>query len=545
MVWNDELRLSLIAVALVWVMGVIASPANAQAPAARPNVVVILADDLGYSDLGCYGSEIATPNIDRLAGEGVRFTQFYNQARCCPSRAALLTGRYPHQVGIGAMIDGYAKWIRDAANRPSYGDHLSTESPTLPELLRSAGYRTLMAGKWHLGYRPAEWPVKRGFDRSFALIPGAMNYWGIEINGGPSPLVLNDQSWAPPQDGFFSTDVFTDRAMEFVDEAKGKGQPFFLYLAYNAPHWPLHAPAEDVAPYKGNYDAGWQAVRQQRLRRMVELGIVPPDTKMAPMDRGRQKPWNELTEAQRQEWALRMSIYAAQVTRMDRNIGRLLGRLDQLGVAENTLVLFVSDNGGAAEDPHRGKPEAALGSRDSYWGYARPWASVSNTPWRNHKVTAYEGGVSTPAVVRWPAGVPAVARGKLVREPAHLLDVMPTVLGLAGARHAEAEGRRLEGEDILPMIQGRPGRAERMFCWEHEGNRAIRKGNWKLVTLAGAPGGWELYDVAVDRNESTNLAAVRPEVVKELSAEYDRWAERCGVVPWAQVTAKRPAPAAR
>ena len=361
-------------------------------PAPRPNVVVILADDLGYSDLGCYGSEISTPNIDRLAQDGVRFTQFYNQARCCPSRAALLTGRYPHQVGIGAMIDGYAKWIRDAANRPSYTDRLDPGAPTLPEVLRSAGYRTLMAGKWHLGARPAEWPVKRGFDRSFALIPGAMNYWGTEINGTRSPLALDDQPWTAPPDGFFATDAFTDRAIEFVDEAKGTGQPFFLYLAYNAPHWPLHAPAEDVEAYKGKYDAGWQAVRQQRFGRMVELGIVPPETKMAPVDRGRQKPWNELTDAQRQEWALRMSIYAAQVTRMDRNIGRLLGRLDQLGVADNTLVLFASDNGGAAEDPHRGKADAALGSRESYWGYARPWASVSNTPWRNHKISAYEGG---------------------------------------------------------------------------------------------------------------------------------------------------------
>jgi arylsulfatase A-like enzyme len=507
----------------------------------RPNIVLILADDLGYSDLGCYGSEIATPNLDRLAASGVRFTQFYNQARCCPSRAALLTGRYPHQVGIGAMIDDYAKWQRDAAARPSYDDHLSPDSPTLPELLRAAGYRTLMSGKWHLGYRPAEWPVKRGFDRAFALIPGAMNYWGGNSAGGPrAAMALDDQAWTPPRDGFFSTDAFTDRAIEFVDEAmKQKDRPFFLYLAFNAPHWPLHAPPEDIEPYKTSYDAGWQAARTKRLRRMIELGVVPDGTGMAPMDRGRQKPWNQLTDEQRREWTLRMSIYAAQVTRLDRNIGRLLDRLKQLGASENTLVLFVSDNGGAAEDPNRGEPDAPLGSRDSFRGYARPWASVSNTPWRHHKVTAYEGGISTPAIAAWPAGIPEPARGRFVREPAHLLDLLPTFLELAGAKYPATEMRRPEGHSILPMLRGEAGDRDRLFCWEHEGNRAIRKGKWKLVALAGQP--WELYDLGADRAEGHDLAAAQPDVVRDLSAEYDHWAARCGVVPWPQIAAKRDA----
>jgi arylsulfatase A-like enzyme len=509
--------------------------------AERPNIVLIVADDLGYSDLGCYGSEIATPNIDGLAAAGVRFTQFYNQARCCPSRAALLTGRYPHQVGIGAMIDDYAKWIRDAADRPSYSDHLSPDSPTLPELVRGAGYRTMMAGKWHLGYRPGEWPVRRGFDRSFALIGGAMNYWGGGTTGPRTPMALDERPWSPPQDGFFSTDAFTDRAVEFLDEAKSKRQPFFLYAAYNAPHWPLHAPPEDVAPYKETYNDGWQAIRQRRLRRMVRLGIVPEGTKMAPMDRGVQKPWDQLADDKRREWALRMSVYAAQVSRLDHNVGRLLERLDRLGVADDTLVLFVSDNGAAAEDPNRGEAGAALGSRDSFRGYARPWASVSNTPWRRHKVTAYEGGVSTPAVVRWPAGIPASARGRLVREPAHLLDLMPTLLDLAGAPYPATQTLRLEGQNILPMIRGGAGNADRSFCWEHEGNRAIRKGKWKLVMLADAPG-WELYDIDADRAESHDLADERPEDVRELSAEYDRWAARCGVAPWSEIAAKRPKP---
>jgi arylsulfatase len=278
------------------------------------------------------------------------------------------------------------------------------------------------------------------------------------------------------------------------------------------------------------------------MKRMVELGVVPAGAGMAAMDRGAQRPWNQLTDAQRKQWALRMSIYAAQVTRMDRNIGRLVARLEELGVMDDTLLLFVSDNGGAAEDPHRGKPGAALGGRDSFWGYARPWASVSNTPWRNHKITCYEGGISTPAIVHWPRGMPESARGKWAREPAHLLDVLPTVLELAGMEYPVSGERQPEGQSIMRMMKGEAGERERTFCWEHEGNRGIRKGKWKLVTLGSSTKGWELYDVEADRIESQDLAAHRPEVVKELAVEYENWAARCGVVPWSEIAPKRPAP---
>lgn len=517
--------------------------ANAGMNAPRPNVVLILADALGYSDLGCYGSEIATPNIDRLAQQGVRLTQFYNQARCCPSRAALLTGRYPHQAGVGAMIDGYAKWQRDAADRPSYTDHLSKETPTIPELLRPAGYRTMMVGKWHLGDKPDQWPAARGFDRSFVLIPGAMNYWGGETTGPRAFMALDDKRWTPPRDGFFATDAFTDRAVEFVSEAKSKEQPFFLYLAYNAPHWPLHAPEKDIAEYKGKYDAGWQPIREQRFRRMADLGIVSAETQMAPMDHGQVAPWDQLNDAERQEWVRRMEIYAAQVTRMDRQIGRLLGTLDQLGVADNTLVLFVSDNGGAAEDPHRGQPGARLGSRNSFWGYARPWATVSNTPWRYHKVSAYEGGISTPLVARWPAGIPVDRRGALVREPGHLMDLLPTFLSLAGVPRPDG----LEGQDISAMLRGGAGSPDRTFCWEHEGNRGIRKGKWKLVAFAEpAVAKWALYDLSTDRAETRDLAQSHPDVARQLAADYDAWAKRCNVAPWPEIAAMRPeSPAAK
>jgi arylsulfatase len=508
--------------------------------AERPNIVVILADDLGFSDVGCYGSEISTPNIDKLAERGVRFRQFYNNGRCCPSRAALLTGRYPHQVGVGAMIDGYAEWIRDAADRPSYDDHLSADSPTIAEHLRRAGYRTLMCGKWHLGDRPQEWPGQRGFDRSFALIPGAMNYFGGESTGPRATMVLDDQPFVPPHDGFFATDAFTDRAIEFLDDAKDDDRPFLLYMAYNAPHWPLQAPPEDIANYSGKYDAGWQRIREARHDRMAKLGVIDESLSMAPMDRGDVPPWNKLSEEQREEWARRMEIFAAQVTGLDQGIGRILDELPRMNVADDTLVMVISDNGGAPEDPHRGRPGAALGSRDSFWGYARPWATVSNTPWRNHKVTAYEGGISGPAIASWPAVMSKGVRGRFVDGPAHLMDLLPTFLELAEAGDAGEKTSGLEGRSIAEMIRGQDAPADRTLCWEHEGNRAIRQGNWKLVMLASATD-WELYDLAADRVESSDLAATHPEVVEKLAAEYGRWAERCGVAPWPEIEATRPA----
>ncbi|HEY4415872.1 MAG TPA: arylsulfatase [Verrucomicrobiae bacterium] len=501
--------------------------------APRPNIVLILADDLGYSDIGCFGSEIATPNIDQLAKDGVALTQFYNQARCCPTRAALLTGRYPHQVGIGDMIDAYAAAARDAANSPAYQDHLSTNSPTMAEVLRTAGYHTMMAGKWHLGKRPEEWPVHRGFDRSFVQIDGAMNYFGGDSKDGPrARMAIDDQPYTPPHDGFYSTDAFTDHAIGFLDEsAKGtNAKPFFLYLAYNASHWPLQAPKEDIAKYQGKYDAGWQAIREARLKKMIQLGIVPAGQTMAPMDRGNNQPWDKLTEAQRQQWARRMEVYAAQTEHMDRDVGRLLAEIQRLGVASNTLVLFLSDNGGAAEDPNGGDKSVPIGDRDSFRGYARPWATVSNTPWRRHKVTAYEGGISTPLIAHWPAEIPAAKNGTLVREPAHVTDLLPTFMALAGAAYPTASGIKPEGENILPMLKGGHGDADRTFCWEHEGYRAIRQGKWKLVSAAGKESHWELYDLETDRTEAHDLAGEHPDLVRDLTAEYNGWAARCGVI---------------
>jgi arylsulfatase A-like enzyme len=506
----------------------------------RPNIVLILGDDLGYSDIGCFGSEISTPNIDKLAKNGVALTQFYNQARCCPTRAALMTGKYPHQVGIGDMIDPYAAAAREAADSSAYQDHLSTNSPTIAELLRAAGYHTMMCGKWHLGKRPEEWPVHRGFDRSFVQINGAMNYFGGDSKDGErAPMALDDKPYVPLHDGFYSTDAFTDHAIEFLEEsAKGtNAKPFFLYMPYNASHWPLQAPEADIEKYRGKYDAGWQSIREARLKKMIQLGIVPAGQTMSPMDRGNARPWDELSDDKKKEWARRMEVYAAQTEHLDRDIGRLLEEIKKMGVEKNTVVIFLSDNGGAAEDPNGGDKSAPIGDRDSFRGYARPWATVSNTPWRRHKVTAYEGGISTPLIVRWPAGIDPDKDGKLLREPAHVIDLLPTFLEVASAKDISATNQ-FEGQSILAMLKGDAGNPNRTFCWEHEGFRAIRDGKWKLVEAAAPDSAWELFDIETDRTESHDLAAAKPEIVHDLKAKYDSWAVRCGVIDHALLMKK-------
>lgn len=515
------------------------------ADAPRPNIIIILADDMGYSDLGCFGGEIRTPNLDNLAKNGVAFTQFYNQARCCPTRATLMTGRYPHQAGMGEMIDGYAKGARDNAASRAYTDRLSPDTPTMAEVLRSAGYSTMMAGKWHLGARPAEWPVKRGFDRSFALIGGAMNYYGGDSGNEPrTPMAIGDKNWSPPHDGFYSTDAFTDHAIEYMTDAvkNNPAKPFFLYLPYNAAHWPLQVDLAEIAAYKGHYDAGWQPTREKRLARLKQLGIVPQDQQMTPMDTGSTPAWNKLDATDRGKWARLMEAYAAVVTHMDTQIGRVLATLDQLGIADNTIVLFLQDNGGADEAQNKDKPGSIVGDRDSYPAYDVPWATVSNTPWRRHKTTCYEGGISTPLLVRWPAGIDPAKNGTYVRTPAHIIDLLPTFAALAGATYPATAAIKLEGRDITPMLKGNPGPDDRTYCWEHEGFRGIRSGKWKLVSVPPSKrqknitGPWELYDLENDRIEQNNLARQNPDLVKKLAAEYNAWAARCGVIEFAKIT---------
>jgi arylsulfatase len=517
--------------------------ASAAEPAKRPNILLILADDLGYSDLGCYGGEIPTPNLDRLAAEGLRFSQFYNSARCCPSRAALLTGLYPHQAGVGDMVDNYALAVRNQLASPAYTDHLSSRTPTVAELLGAAGYRTGMAGKWHLGYRPEEWPVARGFQSSLVQIDGAMNYWGygIQHNTPPKtlaepPMAHNAESFSPPREGWLSTDAYADFAASFIREQGAGGQPFFFYLAFNAPHWPLQAPTEDIEAQRRRYAAGYDAIRSARLDRLKTLGLIPQSTTLAP--RPQKIPaWEEAAEEQRTDWREKMAIYAAQITRMDAGIGRVLDALRERGELGRTLVVFLSDNGGAAENPNRTMPGAILGSRDSYFGYDLPGAHVSSAPFRLHKIFTHEGGIAAPCIVRWPD---AVQRGgTITSEPAHLIDLLPTFLHAAESQLPpqwhEQPTSPLEGCDLSPVLAG-GSLPERLLFWEHEGHRAVRSGQWKLVARRGNP--WELYDLSTDRTELNNLAGTEPERVAALTHEYEVWAKRCGVQPWPAVQAK-------
>ncbi len=496
--------------------------------ASKPNIVLIMADDMGFSDIGCYGGEIHTPNLDHLAAGGLRFTQFYNAARCCPTRASLLTGLYPHQAGIGHMVGnkGY----------PAYQGYLNNRCVTIAEALKLAGYTTLMSGKWHVGEERPHWPVDRGFDRHFGLISGGGNYFDItktKAKGVKRKMALDDKPYTPPKEGFYMTDAFGDHAVEFIDEHSRSGKPFFLYLPFTAPHWPLHAWPEDIAKYKGKYLKGWDNLRQERYNRMVKMGIINSDWKMSPRDTTTW-PWDQ--EKNKELLDLKMAVYAAQIERMDHNIGKVLDKIKQLGKAENTLVMFLADNGGCAEggpvgfdNRNNGLPPGGV---DSYMSYGLSWANASNTPFRRYKHWVHEGGISTPLIAHWPAVISK--GGAITDQPGHIIDIMATCLDVAGVNYpAEHKAKTLvplEGKSLLPVFEGtiRPGH-EAIF-WEHEGNRAIRQGKWKLVAIHGKA--WELYDLEQDRTELDNLADKYPEKVIELKSLYEIWAKRCDVLPW-------------
>ncbi len=512
---------SLVMVLLSWV-----GTAQDEAPAPRPNVVVIMVDDMGYSDIGCYGGEIETPNIDRLAANGLRFTQFYNGARCCPTRASLLTGLYPHQTGVGHMTNENAKQGCDTGY-PGYRGNLNRRCVTFAEVLGAAGYRTLMSGKWHVGTFDGMWPPDRGFDEYFGLIRGASNHW----KPGPDKLLARDRTPVKPGEDFYTSDAFTDAAIEYVRESvRDDEEPFLLYLAYTAPHWPLHAPDEVVAKYRGEYRGGWDEVREARLARMIELGIIEEEWGLTARDA---RAWEELTDGERDLLDHRMAIYAAQVDRVDWNVGRFVAVLEELDVLDDTLLLFLDDNGGCAEGGELGGGEPEMvGTREGYWlSYGRGWANASNTPFRRYKHWVHEGGISSPLIVHWPAAIEA--RGELRHDPCHLVDVMATLVDVSGARypqmHAGNEIEPMEGVSLRPAFAGE-ALGDRPLFWEHEGNRAVRRGKWKLVGVH--KGEWELYDLDADRTELHDVASANPELRDELVALYDAWAARCHVRPW-------------
>ncbi|QHI70378.1 arylsulfatase [Tichowtungia aerotolerans] len=508
-----------------------------------PNIVVILADDLGYSDLGCYGAEIHTPNLDSLAKDGVLFTHFYNAARCCPSRASILTGLYPHQAGVGSMTG------REASNEavPAYQGSLRQDCVTLGEVMKLNGYYTISSGKWHVGEEsPEMMPFSRGFERSFFTPGGAGSYYSVGwANGALKPFTL-DGVESLPWDGFYDTDAVFDFTIRFLRE-RPADSPFFAYVTPRAPHWPLHAKPEDIAKYKGVYDCGWDAIRARRYEKQVELGLVSKHWKPAPRSDGDGvvPAWETLSPDRQREMAAKMEVYAAQVDCLDQNVGKLVAFLKEEKQFRNTLILFLSDNGACAEPANKpfgqdwkngnGGP---VGSASSFESYGRCWAEVSNTPFRFWKWKAHEGGISTPLIASWPQGISA--KGSVCRQPGHLVDVMATCLDLCDGTYPQTykgnEIQPMEGISFSPVFQGGQREDPEVLAWEHFANRGILCGKWKLVSQTddnwthAKPGPWELYNLDDDRTESSDLAKQMPEKVAELVSRYDEWAKRVGVV---------------
>ncbi len=494
--------------------------------ARRPNVLLILADDLGYSDIGSYGSEIRTPNLDRLAREGVRFSRFYNTARCSPSRASLLTGLYPHKAGVGFLTSRWAQQIRDTLGAPGYLDHLSPNSVTLAEVLKTSGYRTYMAGKWHVGQERPHWPVDRGFDESLVVLEGYDYFQPARCE-----WARNGERFAPDSSGFYTTDALTDEAVHFL-QGHPENEPFFLYLAYTAPHWPLHAPEADIARYEGRYMAGWDTVRSHRYERLRQAGLIGPESALSPPHPEAPR-WETLSAEEKRHWDRRMAVYAAQIEIMDEGIGRVLKALRQRGVLDDTIVLFLSDNGGSAEPIDRGDPDMLPGRPGSFLSYGLPWANVSNTPFRLFKQWVHEGGISTPFIMRWPNGGVG-PEGGIVRAEGHLVDVMATLVEATGSRYpSERAGTPvapMQGRSLLQPARGNPTAEPRPLFWEHQGHRAAYLPPWKLVSEYGRP--WELYDMRTDRSELNDRASGYPERVRSMEAAYLKWAKDNGVTPW-------------
>ncbi|HUT95927.1 MAG TPA: arylsulfatase [Thermoguttaceae bacterium] len=540
----------------------------------RPNVVLILVDDMGWSDLGCYGGEIRTPNVDSLAAGGLRFSAFYNTGRCCPTRASLLTGLYPHQAGVGRMTFD--------RGQPGYRGRLAPHAVTIAEVLRSAGYRTAMVGKWHLSLTqeldghvkhlnnqvirqefsdPATYPVHRGFEEHYGII------WGVVSYFDPFSLVHNTTAVRSVPEDYYITDAFTDHAVEYIEKYSRDGRPFFLYLAHCAPHWPLHALPEDVAKYQETYRVGWQAIREARYRRQVAMGLVDPQTAKLSDPFSADVSWDDNPT---RGWDARaMACHAAMIDRVDQGVGRIVAKLRELGELDNTLILFLSDNGASREEPGRpgfdrvsqtrdgrdvtyyggGKPkQIPPGPETTYAGIGPHWANAANTPFRLFKATQHEGGTRTPLVVHWPQGL-SVQPGSVTRQPGHVIDVMATCVELAGAPYPEQhQGRRivpLEGKSLVPIFRGGHRAGHNALFFEHFGAKAVRCGEWKLVAQPGGP--WELYHVAADASETVNLADKHPERVQELAAMWESWAHRTSVFPQPErpAPAKKPSPPRR
>lgn len=482
----------------------------------RPNIILIMADDMGFSDIGCYGSEISTPNLDKLAANGIKLRNFYNAGRCCPTRASLLTGKYSHAVGMGMMVT----FEDQKVPKGSYQGYLEPSVPTIAEDLRAAGYSTYMTGKWHVGESPEYWPLKRGFDRYFGLISGASSYFEVLPEKRKRFMVLDDKEFVLPKEGYYATDAFTDKAIEFVKSNDNKNNPFFLYLAYTAPHFPLHAYEEDIAKYENFYLQGWDKTRADRFKKMQKIGLLDSRYQLTARPKDIQD-WDDVVD--KKTWARKMAVYAAMIDRMDRNIGKLIKSLEEKKQLENTFIIFLADNGASPEnvdDRKLGEPNKRIGERGSYGTYDFQWANVSNTPFKRYKKYMHEGGIISPCIIHWPAKIKA--QKEFIDAPSHVIDLLPTSLELAKATPADVHGKSLSY-----LWNGKPKPVRTIF-WEHEGNKAIRKGNWKLVKEV-EDADWELYDLSKDPSETKNLAANSASKVTELKVEYETWAKATGV----------------
>ena len=494
----------------------------------KPNIVVILADDMGYSDLSCYGSEINTPNIDAIAEAGVRLKQFYNTGRCCPTRAALLTGQYPHNTGMGYMT-GYDQKVY------GYRGNLNKNNVTIAEALKPAGYTSYVSGKWHVtaNIRPkgdqSNWPLQRGFDGYFGILQGSASYFT------PATLTTGNKLIKAGED-FYFTDAISDSATAFVNKQTNSKNPFFLYVAYTAPHWPLHAREGDIQKYMSLYEKGWDKLRQERYKRQKKMGIADKNTKLSPKDTI--PAWNKIPQKDRAMWVKRMAIYAAQINAMDRGVGQIITALKSNGMWDNTMVIFLSDNGACAEHLRRSVPTfETIGSNSTYESYRGYWANVSNTPYRLYKTRTYEGGIKTPFLVSWPNAIKQQGVW-LDNQPAHVIDLLPTFLAAAGVnyptRHKGKKINPFNGQNILPLLTGQKI-PERTLYWEHEGNKAILDKNWKMVAMSSNDepyeGEWELYDLRADKTELVNLASKYPRKVRELDQKWIEWAKNNNVYP--------------
>ncbi|MDZ8117476.1 arylsulfatase [Pontiella agarivorans] len=472
----------------------------------RPNIILILADDMGYSDIGCYGGEIETPNIDRLAEEGMRFRNFYNNSKCTTTRASLMSGRYPNR-GKGGL--------------------LPQDCLTLPEAMKMAGYRTILSGKWHLGHRKGSLPIDRGFDESYGLFDGCSSFFyptdPDKPNFGMRYFGHNEKRIIEFPDHFYATDAFTDHALEEIKKSIEAQQPYFLHLAYTAPHYPLHALPEDIAKYKGRYSKGWKVLREERYQRMIELGVIDSLVQLSPLD-----PKTEIWTGDAHYQRL-MEIHAAMVDRMDQQIGRVLKLLDETGTAENTLIFFLSDNGASREwHNYDCVEQAEIGARGSYRSIGLNWANAANTPFRKFKLYGHEGGMCTPCVVRWPVTVPA---GSWTDAVGHIIDFQPTFMTVAGLDPVEdipVEKKPLDGETLVSVLQGEERNRDKPVFMEFAGNRAMLDGNWKIA-YAKELKRWELFNLSEDRTELNDLSEAYPERLLHMSTQWNAWARNSGI----------------